>query len=565
MAAPNCHCGHRVEAPAANELGVIEVDGTRHFCRENTDDDAPPVPQNGVFCHRCATRLLSSQITRYKAAIETHRLERVEFRRRLLATRLAVNNAEHHRGDDFSLSTTRALPDPNYIRQQVSQLRQTLDKLRSVSNELAIRVTSKTVENDERQERLELNFAKVDLARERLDSMRQFLLLTSEENSAADNAEEKKHAELSYRYTNSGGGLRDALLSGTRQIQTIRFHFALRVFEMHSIDVGEENSHLMIRKPTGGRNNSALIASGVGKIGGFPLPHAGPALYGVLPPGMLASSLRLVASLTNLLARCLGVVLPHPILVCSRECVRCGRLYDYNSDVICDAGGSCQVDDVLGGLCSSCVRDDLRDSSEYHELCDEHLSNSKYQSHGSKQDIKSSLLQNIPSKSSFLSFVGTSARKAMAIATGSAPPTSLEPLKTKSMNQNQSASYARATSPSAIARRINYASFAVLLESNESGAAEYVLNPPRWKEEKKHSNEDHESAGKFYKSQVFSNREEFHLAEEKFGTGLQLLQNDVIALCFRTGVDVSSLWPAESVLLNLYSLLCHCIHVLGLV
>eukprot|EP00984_Skeletonema_dohrnii_P010353 scaffold4035_cov118-Skeletonema_dohrnii-CCMP3373.AAC.3 len=36
-----------------------------------------------------------------------------------------------------------------------------------------------------------------------------------------------------------------------------------------------------------------------------------------------------------------------------------------------------------------------------------------------------------------------------------------------------------------------------------------------------------------------------------------VLQNDAIALCFRAGVDVSKLRPAESVLLNLHALLEH--------
>jgi hypothetical protein len=239
-------------------------------------------------------------------------------------------------------------------------------------------------------------------------------------------------------------------------------------------------------------------------------------------------------------------------------------VYGYNSDVIGTAGESYEVDDEFepkGRLCSSCERDDLRDTSEYHELYNEHRSDSKDQSHSSMQDIKSSLLQNLPSKSSFLSFVGTSARKAMAIATGSAPHTSSERLTTTTIKQTQSETY---NTSSAIAHRIDCASFAVLLESNETGAAEYVLNPPRWKEEKTHSHEDHQSPGNVYKSRFFSNREEFHVAEEKFATGLQLLQNNVIALCFRAGVDASKLWPAESMLLNLYSLLCHCMHVVGL-
>jgi hypothetical protein len=154
------------------------------------------------------------------------------------------------------------------------------------------------MENDERQERLELSCAKVDLARERLDSMRQNLLMSS--TDTVQHSEEKKRAEFIHQNANVGGGLRDALVSSTRQIRQLRFHFALHVFEMHRIDVGEEYSNLMAKKESADRSISVSAASGVGKIGGLPLPHAGPALYGVLPQGMLASSLRLVASLTNL-------------------------------------------------------------------------------------------------------------------------------------------------------------------------------------------------------------------------------------------------------------------------
>ena len=57
---------------------------------------------------------------------------------------------------------------------------------------------------------------------------------------------------------------------------------------------------------------------------------------------------------------------------------------------------------------------------------------------------------------------------------------------------------------------------------------------------------------------TFTNRDEFHVAEEHFTIGLQLLQNDSVALCFHAGLDVSQLWPAESVLLNLHSLWRHC-------
>lgn len=46
--------------------------------------------------------------------------------------------------------------------------------------------------------------------------------------------------------------------------------------------------------------------------------------------------------------------------------------------------------------------------------------------------------------------------------------------------------------------------------------------------------------------------------EDHFAVALQLLQNDVIALCIRAGVPVTDLWPAEAVLLNLHALELFC-------
>lgn len=105
-------------------------------------------------------------------------------------------------------------------------------------------------------------------------------------------------------------------------------------------------------------------------------------------------------------------------------------------------------------------------------------------------------------------------------------------------------------------------------------ATEYVLNPPRWGDESGAGGGDG-GGGDLNNGRgggdagirkrrppparlTYSNREEFHVAEERFATGLQLLQNDIVALCFRAGVDVPALWPAESVLLNLHSLWRHC-------
>jgi hypothetical protein len=46
--------------------------------------------------------------------------------------------------------------------------------------------------------------------------------------------------------------------------------------------------------------------------------------------------------------------------------------------------------------------------------------------------------------------------------------------------------------------------------------------------------------------------------QDEFVSALQLLQDDLIALCIRSGVPVDRLWPAEALLLNLDELHRHC-------
>ena len=383
---------------------------------------------------------------------------------------------------------------------------------------------------------------------------------------------------------------------------------------MHRLDVGGRYSDEDCDGDDGGgrRGHDAAVSSkignegatGVGRIGGLPLPHAGPVLYGVIPPAVLASSLRLVASLTQLVARCLGVVLPHPILVCFEECRKCGAMCDYANDVIdvskdsdgCDDDGDVDDEEYLGGddgrnhLCGACLNEGMSKNSP--ALSPPQHSGSIPQSQERR-------------RSSFLSIVGSSARKVVSLTTSATsraithmqqqsssasadttlpsgnhhdhrPP----PNASSYSNNDVVSAFVRSTeavsmSPDSILRRINHASFAYLRESHDWSATEYVLNPPRWGDESSagggggggssdpNNGRGGDDAGIGKRRPpparpTYSDREEFHVAEERFATGLQLLQNDIVALCFRAGVDVSALWPAESVLLNLHSLWRHC-------
>ena len=517
---------------------------------------------NYLSCRSCAARQLSSKIARYSSAKQKHLQKKRDCQLRLLQTRLGGDDSGDEDNDKFALehSKRKSLPDPNQINQEVLSLKERLAILRSQSNDLAVHVTAKTMENDERESKLQLESSRVFLAQERIGTMKHCLLLQSEHNISSQEGKQIVAGN------NDDGRLRDALDYGRHQIQSQRFQFALQVFDMHRIDVGEEYTN----QRKGNSEKKMNLPTGVGKIGGLPLPHAGPALYGVLPQGVLASSLRLVASLTNLVARCLGVFLPHPILVCTMECVKCGKFYNFGGDVVdtpnFDDGNEGEEwlgDDSYHSLCNTCYQDDVT------------ASNSKDQ-RGFTQGLKSKVSHakfsspsnSTKSNTSLMSFVGASARKAMAL-TASATSRAMsnkEPMTyPSSESTTQTKASEKITSPSVVKKRINHASFAVLAESYEPGATEYVLNPPRLKEdgnEEKTLQRTNEDGGlNNSQSQLFSNREDFRSAEERFSIGVQLLQNDVIALCFRAGVDVSKLWPTESVLLNMHALLEQCMSV----
>ena len=110
------------------------------------------------------------------------------------------------------------------------------------------------------------------------------------------------HSQLSTLEDATCGALRHAIYHSQTRVRTLRWHYCLRLFELYRLQVEQPKS----------RNT---ILSGIGKIAGLPLPHAGPELYGCLPQPELTSALRLVASLVHYCARCLALPLPHPILL----------------------------------------------------------------------------------------------------------------------------------------------------------------------------------------------------------------------------------------------------------
>ena len=85
-----------------------------------------------------------------------------------------------------------------------------------------------------------------------------------------------------------------------------------------------------------------------------------------------------------------------------------------------------------------------------------------------------------------------------------------------------------------MATRIRHAAAAVISEGSD-GTVLYTLIPPGW-------------TGAPTRARS---------PEDDFATCMQLLQNNVVALCIRAGVQVSEMWPAEALLLNLDLLRIH--------
>lgn len=382
---------------------------------QRQNSDAP------VFCSVCVNHVLQLPLNRHSEALQRRDEAKEECKYRL---------DELRRGQSIS-----------ELAHESQRLRERLSNLKQQCGSLAVQVAAHVVENEERHAQHEDPIPTQD----RLNRL---------------------HLSLCDPST---GALSRSIRSSTEQVKALRFQWAVRVFAMHRLDVEEQD------EKSSRPNSRHRHARGVGKIGGLPLPHAGPELFGVLPPHELQSALRLVASLTSTVARCLGIVLPHPI-----------RLQPNGMN------GDIAESDVQGTIPSV---------------------NSSPQSVAGKEPSLSS------STSSLMSIMETTSswgRKALARATGQ-----------QTLNEVAHTSIPPSLDSTAVELRLRHATSAVLAEDESPSTSLYALS--------------HNLVN-----------------EEEFAIGLQLLQNDIIALCIRAGVPVVNLFPAEALLLNLHALSNYC-------
>lgn len=333
------------------------------------------------------------------------------------------------------------------LQDRSQSLREEIERLRKECAEAAVKTCTQQLKNEERQQQIQ---QQASVAANRV-------LLHRFDQSICD--------------ANSGA-LVQAIRTARDNIRTLRFQWALRAFQMHRLQVEEgfADAAKQAERRKGVRRN---FVSGIGKIGGLPLPHAGPELFGVLPAEELQSALRLVSQLTSLTARCLGIKLPHPIVLHPPTGASGGSALS-----ILDAGD-------IASLAVHRIRDGVVDPGN--------------------QDTSpaSSITSAIQAATSGLeaSFLGEASRNMSA-------PLSMDPEK--------------------VEQRVRHAVSAILAEDQSYNCSTY-----------------------YSLSAENMNQDEFAIA-------LQLLQNNVIALCIRAGVPVAKLWPGEAVLLNLHALYLYC-------
>ncbi|VEU45160.1 unnamed protein product [Pseudo-nitzschia multistriata] len=437
-------------------------------------------------CSVCVQNLLRSSVQRHRQALQQHAIAKKECERELA-----------------SIPRNR-IPE---LQAESQRLREKSAALRKECGEMAVKIAHVALENDTLRETMAVDSS--PLERQRLD-------LERLENGLLE------------------GSLEQAIETATRQVRFLRFQWAQKVFAMHRLQIDPDHIKLTPlqkrHQKTKPGQQLQRRARGIPKISGLPLPNAGPELYGFLPPRELQSALRIVATVTSTVARCLGIVLPHRVLL------------TFNTS-----------DSSVGDIADTVTEDDLRERNAarsqkpqtgYHQgedtpRHDSYFSNYPNQVRGTSNSGGYRTAQPVASSStaSLYSMMDTSyfykkAKKALAKATGQRP-TSTGSNSNNARGRPGTATIERSFDATIVAQRLNHATAAILNDVDTTAEA---------------ANNKNSSASKFALS-----TKAMHQGDD-FAIALQLLQNNVLTLCIRAGVPVSKLWPAEAMLLNLHEL-----------
>lgn len=429
-------CCPLVTASKKNLTGIVQDIIVSNSCATFSSKDTESLAHKRPLCSYCVKQCLTTALEQHKTSLEARKEAEKEYEEFLLENKNIVTEA-------------RILQ----LKQKSRLLRDRLQMLKNHASAAALRLCAGAVENEQRQARIdqERKDRQADNTEELLHRLRTTLVVNHNSES------------------NSASSLAHVLYTSRQRARVLRFQWACTAFLMHRLQI---DSAVFTKKQSDLVGLQQKRARGVGKICGLPLPHAGPELYGVLPPDELQSALRMVASLTNLVSRCLGILLPHPILL--RPLAFDGSSPG-NGDI-----ADCQRDEP-------CAQRPHSSNSTEQELSLEALAEC-----ASKRILHTPTKQIMPGGGQYVS------------------PPSMDPQQVR--------------------ERIFRSQTALLAENESAESSTYALQPP--------SDKDSDN--------------------DSFGIALQLLQNNVVALCIRAGVPVTNLWPAQAVLLNLHALQAFC-------
>ena len=284
--------------------------------------------------------------------------------------------------------------------------------------------------------------------------------------------------------------------------------------------------------------------SGIGKICGLPLPHAGMELYGVLPCEELQSALRLVAHLTHVLARCINLRLPHPIVIVPPSPQRPQSVSSLSSEP------TNQYRQKQQRFASSLFSNGNDDDGDIAGLASTQLDGSPASSPAGIGSITASL----SSLSSILS--GGGIVESRSTVSGPAPR-SQHNVPPPSMLQ-------LSMDPKRVEARIRHATSAIIAE-DQSRTTFYTLSTVTSTivSSNNLALEEHTDSSDFVDKPITTSDTGLtathqQKVNDEFAIALQLLQNDILMICMNVGVPIDQLYPGEALLLNLYALQLYC-------
>lgn len=500
-----------------------------------------------TYCQACIRLFLTQRIQEHKTALEERNQARESCAQELQELRsLSVQTPHLSKGPTVKASPQQIIDE---YQDRIQMLTKDIELLREECGKKSIALASYSVMQSNRALENENSRNIILESRRRLELLRTSIL--------TGNDDEKMEGNLT-------STIEDMVI----KVRKKRFQLAIDTFDMFRVDVGSEYDALTVdmlmdvnsendvpksdcksnSQPSSSVNPRFLrlvkqrVPSGIGKVAGLLFPHRGPqqCFSGVLPHNVLMSSLRLIASLTNALARCLSIELPHPIVLSpvakNMDATRFGitheRLWlkDQTADIIDSVPKKDNSKD-------DGTNPNITSMKDVENLCSKDEQKKDLPADKVKDEQKTNAAVKVSaSTSSLMSLVGRSALKALdkvadkvhhSIHIQKSTPT------TKKVN-----AVTLPMDPDSVKLRVQYTTYAIIYEStstNYGSSTKYKLRPPLPNSDKDLQRQN----------------------EEQFTIALQLLQNDIVALCIRAGVPVAMLWPAEAMLLNLHSLRLH--------